>query len=149
MTVVPSTSTIQRFETSRSTKVTAVVAAGALGAACAYTAFVDPNSSGAYPQCPLRLVTGVDCILCGGLRATNALLNGSIGRAADHNLLVVLLAPLLAYATVQWFAAQFGWRLPSPPTRRWMLPAFLVVAVAFMVVRNLGVGPGPWLHSTT
>jgi hypothetical protein len=149
MTGVATTSTPTRFETSRSTKVTALVAAGALGGACAYTAFVDPNTSGAYPQCPLRLVTGVDCIMCGGLRATHALLGGDVLRAADHNLFVVLLAPVAVWVTVQWFAAQFGWRLPSIPTRRWMLPAFVVAAVAFMVVRNLTVGPGPWLHSTT
>jgi hypothetical protein len=39
---------------------TAVLTVGALGAACTYTAFMDPNESSAFPQCPLRLVTGVE-----------------------------------------------------------------------------------------
>lgn len=134
---------------SRASKITALVAAGALGSACLYLAMVDPNSSGAYPQCPLRLITGVDCALCGGMRATHALLGGDIMRAASQNLLVVLLAPFALWATAQWFGAQWGVRLPSLPTRKWMAPALLVAAVVFSVVRNLGFGPGPWLHSDT
>jgi len=131
----------------RASRITAVVAAGALGSACLYTAMVDPNTSGAYPQCPLRLITGVDCAMCGGMRATHALLGGDIMRAASQNLMVVLLAPLALWATAQWFAAQWGVRVPSIPTRKWMAPALLVAAVVFSVVRNLGFGPGPWLHS--
>ena len=128
---------------------TAVLTVGALGAACTYTAFMDPNESSAFPQCPLRLVTGVDCAMCGGLRATHALLGGDVVRAARQNLLVVLLAPLALWALVQWVAAQWGWRVPGPPVRQWMAPALLVVALVFSVVRNLNWGPGPWLHSDT
>lgn len=133
----------------RSSRITALVGLGALGAACAYTALVNPNESSAYPQCPLRLVTGYDCALCGGLRATHALLGGDVARAARQNLLVVLLAPFALWALAQWFAAQFGWRLPGPPVRRWMVPVVVVVALTFTVVRNLSWGPGPWLHSNT
>ena len=133
----------------RSSRVTSLITAGTLGAACTYLALVDPNESSAYPQCPLRLVTGVDCALCGGLRATSALLGGDVARAARQNLLVVLLAPFAAWAMLQWFATQWGWRLPSPPVRRWMAPALLVAALVFTVVRNLDWGPGPWLHSDT
>ena len=133
----------------RSSRVTSVAAIGALGAACAYTALMDPNESSAFPQCPLRLVTGLDCALCGGLRATHALLGGDVVRAARQNLLVVLLAPFVLWALVQWFASQWGWRVPGPPVRRWMAPALLVVALVFSVVRNLSWGPGPWLHSDT
>lgn len=120
-----------------------------MGLACVYTAFVDPNESSAYPQCPLRLVTGVDCAMCGGFRATHALLGGDVVRAARQNLLVVLLAPFALWAVAQWFAAQWGRRLPGPPVRRWMAPALLVAAIVFTVVRNLDWGPGPWLHSDT
>jgi hypothetical protein len=132
---------------SRANRITAVVAAGALASACVYTAMVDPNTSGAYPQCPLRLLTGVDCAMCGGMRATHAMLGGDVMRAASQNLLLVVLAPFALWATAQWFGAQWGVRVPPLPTRRWMAPALLVVAVVFSVVRNLGFGPGPWLHS--
>jgi len=132
---------------SRASRITAVVAAGALTSACVYTAMVDPNTSGAYPQCPLRLITGVDCAMCGGMRAVHAMLGGDIMRAASQNLLVVVLAPFAAWATIQWFATQWGVRVPSLPTRPWMAPVLLVVALVFSVVRNLAFGPGPWLHS--
>lgn len=133
----------------RASKTTALLTVGALGATCGYLALVNPNESSAYPQCPLRLVTGVDCALCGGLRATHALLGGDVVRAARQNLLVVLLAPFAVWALVQWFASQWGWRVPGPPVRRWMAPALLGVAVVFTIVRNLPWGPGPWLHSDT
>jgi hypothetical protein len=110
---------------------------------------VNPNESSAYPQCPLRLVTGVDCAMCGGLRATHALLGGNIIQAVRQNLLVVLLAPLALYTVAQWVAAQWGVRLPGLPVRRWMVWGLLAAAVVYTVVRNLGVGPGPWLHSDT
>ena len=133
----------------RGTKAVSLVAVGALASACVYTAVVDPNASGAYPQCPFRLLTGADCALCGGFRATHALLTGDVVRAASQNLLVVLLAPFAVWSVIQWFAAQWGVRVPGPPTRPWVFPALLVAAVVFSVVRNLSVGPGPWLHSDT
>lgn len=132
---------------SRASRITAVMAAGALVSACVYTAMVDPNTSGAYPQCPLRLLTGVDCAMCGGMRATHAMLGGDLVRAANQNILLVVLAPFALWATAQWFGTQLGVRVPSLPTRRWMGPALLAIAVVFSVVRNLGFGPGPWLHS--
>lgn len=128
-------------------KTTALLAVGLVGSACVYTAVADPNTSSAFPQCPLRLLTGVDCAMCGGLRAVHALTGGDIIRAASQNLLVVILAPLALWAGAQWFAAQWGRRLPGPPVRPWMAVALLVVAVVYSVARNLSVGPGPWLHS--
>lgn len=128
---------------------TAMAAAGALGAGCFYIASVDPSESSAYPQCPLRLLTGVDCALCGGLRSVHALTNGDIIGAASRNLLVVALAPLAVWAMAQWFAAQWGRTLPGPPVRPWMFPVLVAVVLVYSVVRNLTVGPGPWLHSDT
>jgi hypothetical protein len=125
----------------------AVIAAGALGASCAYIALVDPSSSAAYPQCPLKLLTGLDCAFCGGLRATHALLTGQVGAGLDHNILVVLLAPFALYAGVQWFLAQWGVPLRPLPTRTWMAWVLLGVALAYSVVRNMPWGPGPWLAS--
>ncbi len=62
--------------------------------ACAYIATVDPNHSSAYPQCPTKLLTGLDCPLCGATRAVHSLLQGDLVGAMDHNLLFVLLLPV-------------------------------------------------------
>lgn len=121
----------------------AVAGAGA----CLYVALVDPNTSSAYPQCPMRAVTGLDCAGCGGLRATNALLTGDFTRAVDHNLLVVLLAPLAVYGIVQVLLAQRGRRLPRIRYRGWMTPVILVLLFGFSVARNFEWGPFPYLHS--
>lgn len=89
----------------------------------------------------------MDCAICGGLRATHALLGGDFAAAASHNIMLVALAPLAVYATGQWLLAPWGVRLPRVPVKPWMGIALLVVAVVFSVVRNFSWGPGPWLHS--
>lgn len=122
----------------------AVVGAGTL----AYLATIDPSTSSAYPPCPLKVLTGVDCAGCGGLRCTHALLTGDIERAADHNLLLVLAVPFVAYLVVRKvLAATTGHRLPAPRlTTRWAWAAFALLMV-FSVVRNLPWGPMPYLFS--
>ena len=119
----------------------------AAAGAVAYTAVVDPNRSGAFPFCPLKLLTGWDCPFCGSLRATHALVHGHIAAAVDHNVLFVTALPFVLLAWMSWLAADAGW-----PTRRWRLPhrawwALGAVAVAFMVVRNLPYAPVGWLDS--
>jgi hypothetical protein len=44
-------------------------------------------------------------------------------------------------------AARRGRNLPAIRWRAWMTPLVLVVVVGFSVVRNLGWGPFPYLHS--
>lgn len=117
---------------------------GVIGAAAvAYTGLIDPNRSHAFPFCPLKLITGLDCPLCGSLRATHSLVHGHLGSAAGHNLLFVLAVPVVVFAWATWMASAAGW-----PVRRWRMPtrawwALAVLAGVFMVVRNL---PGPPLH---
>ena len=113
-----------------------------------YLVAVDPSTSSAYPPCPLKVLTGVDCAGCGGLRCTHALLTGDLERAADHNLLMVAAVPVLAYLVVRWALARRGG--PQLPAIRWSPAAtWIAVAVllAFSVVRNLPWGPLPYLFS--
>lgn len=56
---------------------------------------VDPNLGG-YPPCPLKVLTGLDCPGCGGLRCVHALAQGDIATAVDQNLFAVILLPLVA-----------------------------------------------------
>ena len=116
-------------------------------AAVTYTGLVDPNRSHAFPLCPLKLVTGLDCPVCGSLRATHSLVHGHLGAAADHNLAFVLAVPVILFAWTTWLASAAGlpvrrWRLP---THGWWMVASL--AVVFMVVRNLPAPPLHWLAS--
>jgi hypothetical protein len=118
--------------------------------ACAYIKLVDPNHSGAYPQCPTKLLTGLDCPLCGATRAVHSLLNGNIIGAMDHNLLFVLSLPFLAYAFIAWSATRMGHPMKSIPLsdKRLLIP-LVAVLVVFTVVRNLPMMPFHWLNSAT
>lgn len=114
---------------------------GIVLAAVVYIGAVDPNQPGHYLPCPTRLLLGVDCPGCGGLRAVHSLATGDLAGAADHNLLFVILVPLLVLAWAVWL-----WRALSgaPPglsgrllrVQQPVLVAVIVLTVVFAVVRN-------------
>lgn len=124
-----------------------------------YVGLVDPNEPGHYVLCPTKALTGLDCPFCGGLRAAHALAHGDVLGAADHNLMVVVLAlPVvllwLAWLRRAWTGDPDG-RVAHPlqkasdallrPTVLW--PVVGVLAV-FTVVRNLDALPAlVWLGS--
>jgi len=103
--------------------------AGALmvAALTAYVFLVDPARGGLYPRCPSRLLLGIDCPFCGGLRGTHDLLHGDIAGALDHNLLLpaYLIALVVALAR------------PSVRPPRWAWVTAAAVVVAFTLARNL------------
>ena len=134
--------------------VAALVASGT-----AYTAVVDPNTSHAFPLCPLKFLTGLDCPACGCLRAVHSLAHGRIAEAADHNLLFTLAVPGLVVAWILWTVRSLRASPESldggPATRRsrsalprWVWTATLVLVAAFTLARNLPFPLGHWLNST-
>lgn len=148
--------------------VAALVAAGTT-----YTALVDPNTSHAFPLCPLKYFTGLDCPACGCLRAIHALTQGRVIEAANHNLLFVLALPSLVFAWLAWFAASLRSANPPPTVQRpagthdlpaarsnlWPLgqlsaralrvtwTVVIVLVAVFTVTRNLRFPLGRWLNS--
>lgn len=97
------------------------------------------------PLCPFRAVTGLDCPLCGGLRATHDALHLHLGGAADHNLLLVCAVPVLA---VVWLRRRIT---PSRSTQlrarlTWVIVAAVVVA-GFWIARDLPIPALHWLRS--
>ena len=118
-----------------------LLAAGALLCATAVVAAVDPHQAGHYPLCPFRALTGLDCPLCGSLRATHDLAHGRLATAASENVLLVAAAPLLAIGWLLWLRrAWSGERTTVAATTRGQVLAVAVLLV-FMVVRNT-----PWGH---
>lgn len=87
------------------------------------------------PLCPLHAVTGLNCPLCGSLRAIFELAHGHLLNAVHDNLLLIAALPMIA---VWWITSL----LRGAPGRRprWLVPAVLGVAVTFAVVRNLPLG---------
>jgi hypothetical protein len=116
----------------------APVAAGAAGLGlCAALLVVDPNRPGAYGVCPFRLVTGLDCPGCGTLRSIHALLGGDLWLALDHNLLTVLLVPVLVAVWLRWLASSRAGRAQLPAAPAWFGYGVAAAAVVFWIARNL------------
>jgi uncharacterized protein DUF2752 len=104
--------------------------------------FFDPASSGVFPACPLRYLTGLYCPGCGSLRAIHQLLHGNLAAAWAMNPLAVVLLPFLSYELAS--EALSVWRGRGLP--QMFLPAAWIwglcaVIVLFGVVRNLPVHP--------
>lgn len=110
-----------------------------MAAATAYTSLMNPNTSSAFPLCPLRALTGIDCPGCGGLRAVHALTHGRIVDALDFNAVAVVVLPVLAVAWALWMGRSLGLRLPQLRLGPRVGVAFMVALIVFGVVRNLPV----------
>lgn len=122
----------------------------AIGAvcACALVALVDPDDGGPYPTCPTRALLGIDCPACGTLRGLHALSRGRVVEALDHNLLLVLAVPIGALVWWHWFRAAIGRPTRVVTLPAWAVPAGVVLAVTFAVLRNLPVPGWAWLASS-
>ncbi|QGK72098.1 DUF2752 domain-containing protein [Allosaccharopolyspora coralli] len=102
--------------------------------------------SGVIPvPCPLKLLTGLDCPLCGGSRVAGALLQADLARALDVNAFAVLVVlplvavVLVAMARVELGRARFHW----PAGRLGSVLGYVLLG-AFLtwgVVRNLPFEP--------
>jgi hypothetical protein len=143
-TAVPGPAGAARSAWHRPVAVGAVVACG-----CAAVAVWDPGDGGT-PLCWSQAVLGIDCPLCGGLRATNALLRGDWSVAADHNVLLAVLLPLAVVAWAVWLLRAVRgepFHLPRLPPAAWV--GIGVALVGYTVVRNVGGNPVfDWLAAT-
>lgn len=113
--------------------VAAVLAAAAF--VCVIFVF-DPLTSGIYPRCPSKLLTGFDCPGCGSTRALHALLHLRWAGAWRYNAAVFFALPLMALYLV-------GPRLPRrnvlnrlahDPRLSW---AVVAAVVLWTVLRNI------------
>jgi hypothetical protein len=97
----------------------------------AYIGLADPHKPGfLFPGCPFKLLTGLNCPACGGLRMTHDLLTGNIGAAVvDNVFLLVGLPLLLAWLVVRWRRGQQLMPVAATVT-------VVVAAAVWTVVRN-------------
>jgi uncharacterized protein DUF2752 len=124
-----------------------------LAAMCAGTAVAvamlrvfDPATSGMFPPCPVRYLTGWYCPGCGSLRAIHQLLHGNLRAAWAMNPLTVVLAPFLTYGLVSSALLELrGQGLPQPFLRAVWIRALCAAIILFGIVRNLPMHPFDWL----
>ena len=114
----------------------------AAGSATAFLYLVNPHAHQVFLPCPFRVLTGLYCPFCGGLRMVHDLAHGHAVQAFHDNALAI---PLLLVAVLAWLnAAVECWRgRPVVRLRRpaWLWPAVTVVLVGWTVLRNLPFGP--------
>jgi len=103
----------------------------------AYVALVDPARRGLYPRCPSRLLLGLDCPFCGGLRGTHDLLHGDLAGALDHKLLLPAYLVAAAVLGVCYLLPLTGRAAPRVRLPRWTLIGAAAVVVTFTLARNL------------
>ncbi|RDH75570.1 DUF2752 domain-containing protein [Mycolicibacterium moriokaense] len=103
-----------------------------LGGALAYVGLADPHRPGfVFPTCPFKLLTGLNCPACGGLRMTHDLLHGDLNAAVvDNVFLLVGLPALLAWILVRWRTGRALFPAPA-------IAVLAVLAFTWTVVRNL------------
>ncbi|MCX2930133.1 DUF2752 domain-containing protein [Mycobacterium sp. CVI_P3] len=119
----------QHLKTRRS--VTIGTGAALIGAVT-YVGLVDPHRAGSlFPPCPFRLLTGLNCPACGGLRMTHDLLHGDLGAAVVDNVFLLVGLPLLALWLL-WRIGRGERPLPKPA-----IVLIVVAAIGWTIVRNL------------
>jgi hypothetical protein len=115
---------------------------GGAVAAVVMLGLFDPATSGLFPPCPLRYLTGWYCPGCGSLRALHQLLQGNLRAAWSLNPLTIVLLPFLAYGLASHALFEIrGHYLP-----RLFLPAACIqalgaVIILFGIARNIPVHP--------
>lgn len=114
---------------------TAAALAVAAGLAAIYYC-LDP-SSGLFPQCLFRRLTGLECPGCGSQRALHALLHGRVADAAAFNPLLIAELPLILLLGAAPLLSPRLPRLYSVLASRTFILSLLAVILLWTVVRNI------------
>lgn len=118
-------------------RVTVVLIWLTIAAGAAYIFVFEPGRNGLFPDCPFRLLTGLNCPGCGTTRGLHHLLHGNPIGAVQFNPLMMLLLPIFLYALVRYTVAVFRDRpLKSNQLNPRFIWMFFVVVMSFWIFRN-------------
>jgi hypothetical protein len=113
-----------------------------IGGAATYLFLFDPATGVAYPPCPFRMLTGLQCPGCGAARGLHQLLHGHPIVAFELNPLVIMAVPLLLLLLLAFTRSAYSRGKISERFRQskygWI---FLAFVVAFWIFRNTSLYP--------
>ncbi len=120
----------------------AAAGAGAMAGGSAVVAYFDPSTQHFFPVCPFYSITGFACPGCGLTRGFHALFLGDVPTALHFNALIFVWAVIFGYVGVSSILlAVRGKGLPMWPTNPRFMWAFMIVLLAFGILRNLPFYP--------
>lgn len=96
---------------------------------------VDPTSSKYIPQCPVHLLTGLQCPSCGIQRATHAFLHGDIVRGLQYNWYLLYALPFVFLVLLAEIFSLT--KLKSVVYSTTSLRIFIAAYLAWFVIRNI------------
>src|SRR5687767_3322787 len=91
-------------------------------AGATYLFVFEPGTTGFFPGCPFRVLTGFTCPGCGTTRALHQLLHGNLAAAFELNPLLLLSLPFLFYALVRY---SYGVMLGRPMRHNTLAPKYI------------------------
>ena len=102
-----------------------------------------PHANAFYPKCIFKKMTSLECPGCGSARAVYSLLHGDFIKAADYNILLLILLPAVCIGLIASFSNHLHglWHQLNKPTLY-----FILIAV-FWILRNINYFPFSILHS--
>ena len=119
-------------------KLRRIVSVAALGAAGAWVLYTfAPTAYGFYPQCPFRLLTGLQCPGCGTTRALHHLLHGRFEEAFRLNPMIFVLIAVALFA----LPSVLRGRQPGFLMKPWFAWAAFAVLTSYWIVRNTPLYP--------
>ncbi|WP_329044368.1 DUF2752 domain-containing protein [Amycolatopsis sp. NBC_01488] len=116
---------------------------GGLGVCCAAVLIGDPTTPGGWlPVCPTKLLFGIDCPGCGGMRMAYSLMHGDLPAALHYNAVSLVVVLLFVWSTIAWTVGRLRGRFVGSWLHwRWTPLTFGVVFVVWFVIRNLPFAP--------
>ncbi len=92
-----------------------------------------------FPQCPVKLLTGLSCPGCGVQRALHALLHGNVAQALSYNYFFVLSIPYLALACLAALLRKIdrGEKIASILDGRVLAWIYVAAFIVWFIVRNI------------
>jgi len=120
----------------------AVLIASFLPGALPITATLLRGPGSGIELCPVHLVSGFWCPLCGGTRSLYSLLHGDVTAALGYNPIAPVVLLLGAAVAGRWLLGRRAGALRPPLSGREMAVVLCLLA-AFGVLRNL---PGMWTY---
>ena len=127
-------------------KYKSVLIVGLITATAVVLFLFNPAVSSFYPTCPLNNYTGIFCPGCGTQRAAHEILNGNIAQAISFNALFTLSIPFAIYYTfIEFFNRIAKTNIKNIQLSNRNLIVLLLIALVFMILRNLNFYPFNWL----